>query len=109
FESVLSSLEDAINDAPKAGEYLGQLFARVLLENVIPYKEVWRLIYEGGEEPGGLVKTGHAAEVLGVILDIIKSEKGDPFLKDLYAGSNLRLENFRSPTNKKTSRLDKFF
>ncbi|PWA13633.1 initiation factor eIF-4 gamma, MA3, Armadillo-type fold protein [Artemisia annua] len=109
FESVLSTLEDAVNDAPKAGEFLGQLFAKVLLENVIPYKEVWRLIYEGGEEPGGLVKTGHAAEVLGVILEIIKSEKGDPFLKDLYADSNLRLENFRSPTNKKTSRLDKFF
>ena len=97
-----------MNDAPKAAEFLGQLFARVLIENVIPYKEVWRLIYEGGEEQGSLVETGIAAEVLGVILEIIKSEKGDPFLNEVLAGSNLRLENFHLPTMKKTSRLDKF-
>ncbi|GJW09734.1 eukaryotic translation initiation factor 4G-like protein isoform X1 [Tanacetum coccineum] len=108
FESVLSTLEDAMNDAPKAAEFLGQLFARVLIENVIPYKEVWRLIYEGGEEQGSLVETGRAAEVLGVILEIIKSEKGDPFLNEVLSGSNLRLENFRLPSMKKTSRLDKF-
>ncbi|MFS8022988.1 putative initiation factor eIF-4 gamma, MA3, MIF4G-like domain superfamily [Helianthus anomalus] len=108
FESVLSTLEDAVNDAPKAAEFLGRMFARILIENVIPYKQVWRLIYEGGEEQGRLVQTGLAADVLGVILEIIKSEKGDPFLNDLRASSNLRLENFRPPTLKKTSRLDKF-
>ncbi|KAM0008287.1 putative MIF4G-like, type 3, initiation factor eIF-4 gamma, MA3, MIF4G-like domain superfamily [Helianthus debilis subsp. tardiflorus] len=108
FESVLSTLEDAVNDAPKAAEFLGRMFARILIENVIPYKQVWRLIYEGGEEQGRLVQTGLAADVLGVILEIIKSEKGDPFLHDLRASSNLRLENFRPPTLKKTSRLDKF-
>ncbi|KAI3818607.1 hypothetical protein L1987_12420 [Smallanthus sonchifolius] len=108
FESVLSTLEDSMNDAPKAAEFLGRMFARILTENVIPYKQVWRLIYEGGDEQGRLVKTGLAADVLGVILEIIKSEKGDSFLNDVRASSNLRLENFRSPTLKKTSRLDKF-
>ncbi|KAJ0430257.1 putative MIF4G-like, type 3, initiation factor eIF-4 gamma, MA3, MIF4G-like domain superfamily [Helianthus annuus] len=108
FESVLSTLEDAVNDAPKAAEFLGRMFARMLIENVIPYKQVSRLIYEGGEEQGQLVETGLAAEVLGVILEIIKSEKGDPFLNDLCASSNIRLESFRSPSSKRTSRLDKF-
>ncbi|MFS8022985.1 putative MIF4G-like, type 3, initiation factor eIF-4 gamma, MA3, MIF4G-like domain superfamily [Helianthus anomalus] len=108
FESVLSTLEDAVNDAPKAAEFLGRMFARMLIENVIPYKQVSRLIYEGGEEQGQLVETGLAAEVLGVILEIIKSEKGDPFLNDLCASSNIRLESFRSSSSKRTSRLDKF-
>ncbi|KAI3731937.1 hypothetical protein L1987_63130 [Smallanthus sonchifolius] len=108
FESVLSTLEEAVNDAPKAAEYLGLIFARILIESVIPYKQVWRLIYEGGEEQGQLVEAGLAAEVLGVILEIIKSEKGESFLNDIRASSNLRLENFRPPTLKRTSRLDKF-
>ncbi|KAI3719342.1 hypothetical protein L6452_20239 [Arctium lappa] len=108
FESVLSTLEDAVNDAPKAPEFLGRIFARMLLENVIPYKEAWRLIHEGGEEQGQLIEVGLAAEVLGVILEMIKSEKGDVFLNKLRADSNLDVESFRSPTTKRTSRLDKF-
>ncbi|XP_076930560.1 eukaryotic translation initiation factor 4G-like [Bidens hawaiensis] len=105
LESVLSTLEDAVNDAPKAGEFLGRMLARILLENVIPYKEVWRLIYEGDEKQGRLVEIGLAAEVVGVILEIIKSEKGDLFLNDMRTASNLRVEVFRSSN---TSRLDKF-
>ncbi|XP_076888764.1 eukaryotic translation initiation factor 4G-like [Bidens hawaiensis] len=108
FESVLSTLEDAVNDAPRAAEFLGRMFARILIENAIPFKQVSRMIYEGGEEEGQLVEAGLAAEVLGVILEIIKSEKGDPFLNDLHASSDIRLESFRSPSLKKTSRLDKF-
>ncbi|KAI7727274.1 hypothetical protein M8C21_026935 [Ambrosia artemisiifolia] len=108
FESVLSTLEDAVNDAPKAAEFLGRMFARILIENVIPYQQVSSLIYEGGEEQGQLVETGLAAEVLGVTLEIIKSEKGQPFLDDLCASSNIRLESFRSPTSTRESRLDKF-
>lgn len=108
FESVLSTLEDSVNDAPKAAEFLGRIFARILLENVVSYEQVWHLIYEGGEEQGQLVEVGLAAEVLGVILEMIQSEKGDPFLKDLRESSNPRLENFRSPSMKKLSRLDKF-
>ncbi|XP_076888763.1 eukaryotic translation initiation factor 4G-like [Bidens hawaiensis] len=108
FESVLSTLDDAVNDAPKAPEFLGRMFARMLIENVIPYKQISRLIYEGGDEQGQLVEAGLAAEVLGVILEIIKSEKGDPFLNDLRASSDIRLESFRSASLKRASRLDKF-
>ncbi|KAI7746029.1 hypothetical protein M8C21_017239 [Ambrosia artemisiifolia] len=105
LESILSTLEDAVNDAPKAAEFLGRMLARILMENVIPYKEVWRLIHEGGDKQGRLVEIGLAAEVVGVILETIKSEKGEPFLNEMRAASNLRVEVFRSS---KTSRLDKF-
>ncbi|KAL4585947.1 hypothetical protein LXL04_010574 [Taraxacum kok-saghyz] len=108
FESVLSTLEDAVNDAPKAAEFLGRLFARVILENVVPYKQLSRLIYEGGEEQGRLVEIGLAAEVVGVILEIVKTEKGDSFFNDLRAASDPLLESFRPPNIKKPSRLDKF-
>lgn len=108
FESVLATLEDSVNDAPKAAEYLGQIFGKMLTEKVIPYEEAWRLIYEGGEEQGRLVEIGLAADVLGVILEIIKSEKGDPFLNEIRAGSNLHVEDFRPPNSRKTLRLDKF-
>lgn len=108
FEAVLATLEDSVNDAPKAAEYLGQIFGKMLLEDVISYKEVCRLIYEGGEEQGRLVEIGLAAEVLGVIFEILQSEKGDPFLKDIRAGSDLGVEDFRPPNSKKPLRLDKF-
>ncbi|XP_071741492.1 eukaryotic translation initiation factor 4G-like isoform X2 [Rutidosis leptorrhynchoides] len=108
FEMVLSTLEDVVYDAPLAAEFLGHIFAKILLENVISYTEVWRMIYEGGEEKGQLVESGHAADVLGVILETIKSEKGDPFLNNLVTGSNPRLENFRPATINKKLRLDKF-
>ncbi|XP_076884329.1 eukaryotic translation initiation factor 4G-like [Bidens hawaiensis] len=100
FESVLSTLEESVNDAPRAAEFLGRMLARILIENLIPFKQVSRIIYEGGEEEGQLVEAGLATEVLGVILEIIKSEKGDPFLNDLRASSDIRLESFRSPSLK---------
>ncbi|KAK2969260.1 hypothetical protein RJ640_028786 [Escallonia rubra] len=108
FESVLATLEDAVNDAPKAAEFLGRIFAKVILENVITITEIGRLIYEGGEEQGRLVEIGLAAEVLGSILEIIKSEKGDPVLNEIRGGSSLRLENFRPRDSRKAWRLDKF-
>ncbi|KAL3815230.1 hypothetical protein ACJIZ3_016498 [Penstemon smallii] len=101
FESVLTVLEDAINDAPKAAEFLGRIFAKVILENVVSLSEIGRLIYEGGDEQGQLVETGHAAEVIGSILDTIKSEKGDFVLNEIRSSSNLRLENFRPPGSNK--------
>lgn len=97
-----------MNDAPKAAEFLGGIFAKVILENVIPMTEIGRLIYEGGEEQGRLVEIGLAAEVLGSALEIIKTEKGDPILNEICTGSNLCLENFRPPNSKKSWRLDKF-
>ncbi|RRT51232.1 hypothetical protein B296_00051239 [Ensete ventricosum] len=65
FESVLSSLEDAMNDAPRAAEFLGRMFANFVMEDMVPLREIGRLLYEGGEEPGRLRETGVAADVLG--------------------------------------------
>ncbi|KAK3007743.1 hypothetical protein RJ639_015087 [Escallonia herrerae] len=104
FESVLATLEDAVNDAPKAAEFLGRIFAKVILENVITITEIGRLIYEGGEE-GRFVEIGLAAEVLGSILEIIKSEKGDPVLNEILRGSSLCLENFRPRDSRKSCRF----
>ena len=107
LSSVLSSLEDALSDSPRAPEYLGRLFARFVLENILLLQDVGRLIEEGGEEPGHLVREGIAADVLGAVLDSIKVEKGDLFLNEAKTGSNLKLEDFR-PQHLKRSKLDAF-
>ncbi|KAI3444835.1 hypothetical protein Pfo_001500 [Paulownia fortunei] len=108
FASVLAVLEDAVNDAPRAAEFLGRIFAKVILENVISLSKIGQLIYEGGEEQGRLVEIGLAAEVLGSILDIIKLEKGDSVLNEIRSSSKLRLENFRPAGSNKSLRIDKF-
>ncbi|XP_030966222.1 eukaryotic translation initiation factor 4G-like isoform X2 [Quercus lobata] len=109
FESVMTNLEDAVNDAPRAPEFLGHLFAKVITENVVPLSEIGRLIYQGGEEPGYLLECGLAADVLGSTLEVIKSEKGDSVLNELRKSSNLRIEDFRPPNPNNSSRkLDKF-
>lgn len=107
FESVLGTLEDAVNDAPKAGEFLGRIFAKIIIENVIPFTEIGQLIQEGGEERGSLVEMGLAAEVVGTILETIKSEKGDSVLNEIRSSSSF-IEKFRPPNSKKPLRLDKF-
>ncbi|XP_073307972.1 eukaryotic translation initiation factor 4G-like [Primulina huaijiensis] len=108
FESVLCVLEDAVNDAPRAAEFLSRILAQVILEKIVALSAIGHLIYEGGEVQGRLVEVGLAAEVLGGILEIIKSEKGDSVLKEICSSSNLQLENFRPPGSKKSRRLDKF-
>ncbi|CAH9113944.1 unnamed protein product [Cuscuta europaea] len=108
FEYALESLEDAVNDAPKAAEFLGRLFAKVILENVIPLKEIGHLIYVGGYQEGRLREIGLAAEVLGSALEVIKTEKGEAILSDLCRSSNLHLHSFRPPASNKQWKLDKF-
>ncbi|KAG6677311.1 hypothetical protein I3842_14G019900 [Carya illinoinensis] len=108
FESVLTTLEDAVNDAPRAPEFLGGIFAKVITENVIPFREIGRLIHKGGEEAGHLLEVGLAADVLGSILEIIKLEKGDSVLKEMQASSNLPFEDFRPPDRNRSRKLDKF-
>lgn len=108
FESVLTNLEDTVNDAPKAPEYLGRIFGKVVLENVLPLKEVGRLIHEGGEERGSLLEAGLAGDVLGSILEMIKLEKGETVLNEIRAASNLRLEDFRPPDPIKSRKLEMF-
>ncbi|XP_040996945.1 eukaryotic translation initiation factor 4G-like isoform X2 [Juglans microcarpa x Juglans regia] len=108
FESVLTTLEDAINDAPRAPEFLGHIFAKVITENVIPLREIGLLIHKGGEKPGHLLEAGLAADVLGSTLEIIKSEKGDSVLNEIWASSTLRFEDFRPPDPYRSRKLEKF-
>ncbi|KAJ6851575.1 eukaryotic translation initiation factor 4G [Iris pallida] len=108
FVSVLSALEDAVIDAPRAAEFLGHIFAKVTLEHVVPLTEIARLIREGGEEPGSLVETGLASEVLASILQFIRTEKGDSVLSEIRTSSGLRLEDFRPPHSTRSNKLDPF-
>ncbi|XP_009381940.2 eukaryotic translation initiation factor 4G isoform X1 [Musa acuminata AAA Group] len=108
FESVISSLEDAVNDAPKAPEFLGRIFAKVVMEDMAPLRDIGRLLCEGGEESGCLRESGLAADVLGNIFETIKLERGDTVLDEIRASSNLPLQDFR-PTHPIKSKLDAFF
>ncbi|GAB2224328.1 hypothetical protein Drorol1_Dr00005082 [Drosera rotundifolia] len=108
FESVLANLEDTVNDAPRAAEFLGRLFGRVIVENVVSLGELGRLIYEGGEEPGRLREVGLAGDVLGSILETIKSDQGESVLNDIRGSSNLRLEDFRPLGSLKSRKLEMF-
>ncbi|CAN6566627.1 unnamed protein product [Malus baccata var. baccata] len=108
FETVLSTLEDAVIDTPRAPEFLGLIFAKVILENVVSLNQIGQLIQEGGEEPRHLLEVGLAGNILGNVLEIIKSEKGDNDLNDICTSSNLRLETFRPPDPLKSRILEKF-
>lgn len=105
---MLTTLEDAVNDAPKAAEFLGRIFGIVIVENVIPLRDIGRLIHEGGEEPGQLLEVGLAADVLGSTLEVIKSEKGETVFNEIRSSSNLRLEDFRPPGRISSRNLDRF-
>ncbi|KAK8946137.1 Eukaryotic translation initiation factor 4G [Platanthera guangdongensis] len=104
FESVLLTLEDAVNDAPKAGEFLGHIFGRVVAENVIQLMEIGRLIHEGGEAPGTLVEAGLGSDILGSLLEFVQAEKGDLFLNDIRVSSKLRLDDFKPPNPSSNSK-----
>ncbi|TKY68870.1 Eukaryotic translation initiation factor 4G [Spatholobus suberectus] len=108
FESVLNTLEDAVNDAPRAAEFLGRIFAKVITESVVTLSEIGRLIHDGGEEPGSLLEVGLAADVLGSTLEVIQCEKGDMVLNEIRSSSNLRLESFRLPNSTISMKLEKF-
>lgn len=108
FEFVLEVLEDAVNDAPRAAEFLGRMFAKIILENVISLSDIGKLIREGGEEKGRLVEVGIAADVLGSIFNIIESEEDKSVLNELRSSSNLRVEDFRPAGSNKKSRIDKY-
>lgn len=108
FSSVLTNLEDTVTDAPRAPEFLGWIFGRLVIENVIPLKDVAQIIYEGGEEPGSLRDAGLAGEILGSILETIKSERGESVLNEFRAKSNLQLEDFRPPDPIRSRKLEMF-
>ncbi|KAL6903789.1 hypothetical protein ACP4OV_004602 [Aristida adscensionis] len=93
FQHVLSTLEDAVTDAPKATKFLGQIFAKVILEDVISLTEIGGLLQErdGGGELAGhhALDSGLASEVLGSMLESIRVEKGDSAVDEIRAKSNL--------------------
>jgi len=94
FQHVISTLEDAVTDAPKATKFLGQIFARVILEDGISLTEVGRLLQErdGREEPAGhhALDDSLASEVLGSMLESIRVERGDNAVDEIRAKSNLQ-------------------
>ena len=95
FQNVLSTLEDAVTDAPKATEFLGRIFAKVILEDVLSLTEVGVLLQDGGEEPA--TDQGLASEVLGSMLESIRVERGDSAMDEISARSKPHPENLRQP------------
>ena len=106
---MLSTLEDTVNDAPRAAEFLGRIFGRVVLENVVQLKKFGELLQAAGaEEPGQLLEAGLAGDVLGSTLEIIKEEKGETGLNEVQSGSGLRLEDFIPPKPCRSRILERF-
>ncbi|KQJ83878.2 eukaryotic translation initiation factor 4G isoform X1 [Brachypodium distachyon] len=98
FQHVLSTLEDAVTDAPKATKFLGRIFAKVILEDVLSLTEIGLLLQDGGEEPARPASDqGLASEVLGSMLESIRVERGDSAVDEIRAKSNLHRENLRRP------------
>lgn len=85
-----------MTDAPKATEFLGQIFAKVILEDVLSLTEIGELLQDGREEPAQPVSDQRlASEVLGSMLESIRVERGDSAVD--CAKSNLHSENLRRP------------
>ncbi|CAK9318906.1 unnamed protein product [Citrullus colocynthis] len=108
IQLVVATLEDAVNDAPKAPEFMGRLLANLVVENLISLKEIGKFIYEGGEEAGKLLQVGLAADVLGNVLEVVQLEKGQIFLNEILKCSDLQLETFRPSYPVKSTKLEKF-
>ncbi|XP_010524450.1 PREDICTED: eukaryotic translation initiation factor 4G-like [Tarenaya hassleriana] len=108
FESVLTTLEDAVNDAPRAAEFLGRILGKVVTEKVVPLAEIGRLIQEGGEEPGSIVELGLGGDVIGSAMETIKSETGEAAFDEIRRNSGLRLEEFKPREPNRSKILDKF-
>ncbi|CAL5069164.1 unnamed protein product [Urochloa decumbens] len=96
FQHVLSTLEDAVTDAPKATKFLGQIFAKVIMEDVISLTEIGGLLQDqerdGTEEPAGrhAMDDSLATEVLGSMMESIRVERGDSAVDEIRAKSNLQ-------------------
>ncbi|XP_057850938.2 eukaryotic translation initiation factor 4G isoform X2 [Cryptomeria japonica] len=94
LEKVIASLEDSVVDAPKAPEFLGMILGKLVVANLLSIRDIAVPLEEGGIEPGSLLDMGLAADVLATILDVLKREKGENVLLDLYRSSGLQLEKF---------------
>ncbi|CAN8254146.1 unnamed protein product [Cochlearia groenlandica] len=108
FETVLKTLEDAVNDAPKAAEFLGRIFGKSVTEKVVTLTEIGRLILQGGEEPGSLIEFGLGGDVLGSVFEMIKTEAGEEALSEIRKSSGLRIDDFKPNAPNKSKILEKF-
>lgn len=108
FEFVFATLVDATYDAPKAAEFLGVILAKIVLEKIVTLADIARLIREGGEEPGCLMETDIASDVLGSIFEVIKKEKGADVLHEMRKRSDIRVEDFLPPDSKKQAKFIPF-
>jgi translation initiation factor 4G len=98
FQHVVSTLEDAVTDAPKATEFLGRLFAKIILEDVLSLTEIGVLLQDGGAEPAGpALDQSLASEVLRSMLESIRVERGDSAVDEIRAKSDLQWESLRRP------------
>uniref|UniRef100_A0ACD5USZ4 Uncharacterized protein n=1 Tax=Avena sativa TaxID=4498 RepID=A0ACD5USZ4_AVESA len=98
FQHVVSTLEDAVTDAPKATEFLGRLFAKIILEDVLSLTEIKVLLQDGGDEPAGPAPDQNlTSEVLGSMMETIRVELGDSSVDEIRAKSNLQWESLRRP------------
>ncbi|GJN02188.1 hypothetical protein PR202_ga19512 [Eleusine coracana subsp. coracana] len=99
FQYVLSTLEDAVTDAPKATEFLGRMFAKFILEGVISLTVIGGLLQErnGKEEPAGHhpVNDSLASEVLRSMLQSIEAVRSDSAVDEIH--ENPKLQHFRRP------------
>ncbi|WCJ23056.1 Eukaryotic translation initiation factor 4G [Euphorbia peplus] len=108
FEMVLTTLEDTVTDAPKAPEFLGRMFGKAVVDNVVALGDIGQLLYTGGDEPGRLLEIGLAGDVLGNTLEMIRSEKGESILNEIKNSSNLNVEDFRPPEPNRSRILENF-
>ncbi|TVU15016.1 hypothetical protein EJB05_38514 [Eragrostis curvula] len=99
FQHVLSTLEDAVTDAPKATEFLGRIFAKFILEDVISLTEIGELLQDRN---GKAELTGHhplddslASEVLRSMLESIRVERGDSAVDEIREKNSMQY--FRCP------------
>lgn len=92
FEFVLTTLEDAINNAPKAAEFLEKIFGKNVTEKVLILTEIGRLVRKGGEKPGNLLEFASGGDALGSVLEMIKTETREEALVEIRLSSGLRIE-----------------
>lgn len=109
MDIVLSQLADTAVDVPKAPEYLGGLLGNLVLAGVVSLAQVYNLLKDGGAESGELVKKGFALEILGSVLEILRKEKGETHVINVYKSSGLHVENLVPPDEKnQVSNLETF-
>lgn len=109
MDIVLSQLVDTAVDVPKAPEYLGGLLGNLVLAGVVSLAQVYNLLKDGGAESGELVKKGFALEILGSVLDILRKEKGEKHVINVYKSSGMHVENLVPPDEKnQVSNLETF-